>query len=110
MRSSGYPCRRHGKAAFGLEAGFQYVESETVNIGDVAGANAGREAGAEEASPRRSGRLQRERPQTDPVLDAAAARRRCQDEATPCRARCNLSATGWVRVSFACMGMFKPSH
>ena len=30
------------RPAFGLEAGFQYVESETVNIGDVAGANAGR--------------------------------------------------------------------
>jgi hypothetical protein len=32
------------RPAFGLEAGFQYVEIETVNIGDVAGANAGRSA------------------------------------------------------------------
>jgi hypothetical protein len=29
------------RPAFRLEAGFQYVEGEAVDIGDVAGANAG---------------------------------------------------------------------
>src|SRR5205807_6693898 len=38
------------RPAFGLKAGFQNMESEAVNIGDVVGANAGRKRSEEHTS------------------------------------------------------------
>ena len=91
--------QEEARPSFGLEPGFQYVESETVNIGDVVGANAGgkrerskfRDVGLNDCSAR------------DLRLPECAGSCRCggQNEATSGRARCGMSATGcvetWVR-------------
>ena len=71
------------RPAFGLEAGFQYVESETVNIGDVAGANAGRKR-----ERRKFRRVRLDDCSASDVRLEQCAGRCCggggQDEATPC--------------------------
>jgi hypothetical protein len=64
---------KEARPSSGLEAGFQYVESETVNIGHVARANAGRKR--ERRKFRRVGLndCARATPECMSVLEAATA-------------------------------------
>jgi hypothetical protein len=86
--------KEEARPSFGLEASFQYVESETINIGDVAGANAGRKR--ERRKFRRVGLD--DCSASDPRLYecAGSCRGGGQNEATTGRARRNLSAAGCV--------------
>ena len=90
---SGYPWRRRRQGrSLELEAGFQYVESETVDIGHVAGANAG--------GKRERGKFRRvglnDRGARHLRLRERGGRCRCggQNEVTSGGARCGLSAVG----------------
>ena len=92
----------------GLEAGFQYVESETVDIGHVVGANAG---GKRERSKFRRVGLN-DCGARDLRLDECAGS--CcgggQNEATSGRARRGLSATGCVETWFRLHGHVERPH